>query len=376
MAEKHLDIVIATKNLLSRGFREAHQQAQSFAGRMNKTFDVGVGGVAKLAGAVGALLAVLKVSQTALRAYHDEVSGIALDYSKLDFGWKDKAVSAIPIFGRLYDLFRDIRLEAFGTGQALREQLKLQQQLSEQHAENLRKIQIEKRVQEGLAALQKQINAEARMRAEGPAARVDIEREERRKRVEELYKESAKVAPLSDYQKRQRAETLAQIEKAAQAKLADIQKKAAEEERARVKKAADELDGLRSRLRQRALEAQKRHGDAEVEQIRENYRRQIDEAKSEQAKLALEALMEIEVRAARRLDAGRQMREQAAERARTQENVALSSRFLGLAARGRFEQQMADHAARQTEELQGIGDILDQINSKMDDQTPIAVGSG
>lgn len=292
MAEKRLDIIIGARNLAAQAFAQAQQQVRSLMGSAAQSNNA-------------------LFSPAAIQATSAAMRGIAGVVSSIRGGLEaaNEAIASMPFgIGAMHSALTMLIGELGGFNAEMDRLRKLAAENAKETEANNRKAAAAMASQEQARDLEQQIElASARNDLEKELIRLNQERLRQVAQANAAYAAGAGPAQLR-----------AAVEAAD--KLADIgHRRAIEKDRAevaeaeekaqndRMKKAldaetdlAEALARYRSELKQRELQAAGKALDAELEQIRESYRKRREEARSLEESELLERLQAADEAAAQR----------------------------------------------------------------------------
>lgn len=349
MAEKRIDIIIAAQSMVGGAFAQASAAMRKFQedlkGSNKHSLDFAFL-LGKVAVAARAVELASKAGTAAVAAWRGEWDTLS------------KKLADLPIVGRPAQSVADFLESISGASD---EYAKMTEQAREfgalLKAQRSAQSEIEKIAREASDAA---LDAASRERAV-------LERDHAAK-IRRLH-ELAKLTPgLAE----QAAAAVEALNRAHLKRMLDMQEEAEErkqEEAERQRKTLEELD---SEIRQKSLEAQGRTLDAELERIREHYRRRIEEAETAAERERLIRLRALDEEEAKRRDLERQ---RSSAPSPASDAAAVASRggvaavsvggsFLGLQARFAGGQDPASDTAKNTRRAVAV---LESLVKKFDE---------
>lgn len=278
MADRHLNIVIAARSMVSQAFQTALAQTRSFSDQVTKSTGGRIEATMKFLGAMSKVRIGIDAARIGMDLFRGDTEAAAETVKKLPFG-----------LGPLAQGIEDILMDLTGIRTEL-DRIKA--------TEEAWKAQ-DKRLDEINAALarMREIQAANTIEALDGIARVEAELARARdKRLADLHAMGQLTPFLERMAAAEAAKVWARYYKDLDALRAEHRAKREEEARQQ----AETLRELDSEIRQKTLAAQGRELEAELERIREHYRRRLDLAKDAAERERLLRLRQLDEDEARR----------------------------------------------------------------------------
>lgn len=352
MAEKRIDIIIGARNASDAAFAQASASAKKFqtdisaADAATVKFGLSMG---RMSFAFGVINGAAKIGSAAIRVWEGDLSTAVDEIEKLPFGIGAAAKALHEFLGLATGTTQEI--------EKLTEAGKVQDETFQKLLSKQQKglTDVNRILDEALTAAGRRDGVEK------------LQHDAKIKRLEEI----AKLTPALAEKAAQAVEAINAAQFARDLKRQEEQAMEREEQEKRLAKSLEDLD---AEIRQKSLEAQGKTLDAELDRIREHYRRRIEEAETGAERERLIKLRALDEEEAKRRDLER-LKSAATKTDSPAAAAAVAGRsgigavsvggsFLGLQARFAGGQDPASDTAKNTKKTVTV---LESLVKKLDE---------
>ena len=358
MAEKRIDIIIGARNQAAGAFAQARADVDKFNRDVSRGGKSAAEQVYQMALVVGKVRVAIDSARIVAQLFKGDWDGVAESVKKLPLGLGQVATSLQGLIESVFGL--NDGLEELVASQA-KQETSFQKLLTTQKQAL---SDVEKILDEALSDSGRREQIEAQRHAE------------KVKRLEEIAKLTPALAQKA-------AEALDAIHAAQFARDLRRQEQEALEREEQAQRLARTIEELDSEIRQKSLEAQGKTLDAELERIREHYRRRIDEAETAAERERLIRLRALDEEEAKRREIDRTAKAESPASPAAAAAVAarggvgavqVGGRFLGLAARFAGGQDPASDTAKSAKEMAELLKRILKLNEEAKNFRPVWAG--